>query len=67
MSDKLFDNIDIECPNCNKELSISINSVGSSIICPHCQQTIELKDNGITDALDKAESEINDFLDNIKF
>ncbi len=35
--------IDIECPNCGKDISFTISEVGSAIVCPHCGAEIELE------------------------
>ena len=35
--------IDISCPSCNGNFSVSLKQVGSKVMCPHCRETIELK------------------------
>lgn len=65
MSERLLDEIDIDCPYCNKEFSISINSVGDTVTCPFCQKDFETEDNGIISALEDAENEIGDLLSNL--
>ncbi|MDE5619502.1 MAG: hypothetical protein K2I80_03120 [Ruminococcus sp.] len=35
--------IDIDCPNCEKEITFTISDVGSSITCPYCNQIINLE------------------------
>lgn len=37
--------IDIDCPNCNKEFSIDLNQIGGVVQCPFCKTNVELKDN----------------------
>lgn len=54
--------IDIECPNCSKEFSVSTTKVGSKVSCPHCHEIIELKDNSLTAGLSSAEKQIDDLL-----
>lgn len=44
-SDDMLSDADIletECPVCGKEISFSLNNIGSKIICPHCKAEIEL-------------------------
>ncbi|MCM1315906.1 MAG: hypothetical protein NC205_00745 [Prevotella sp.] len=35
--------IEIDCPNCEKEITFKISDVGSSITCPYCKQLINLE------------------------
>lgn len=37
--------IEIECPTCNRGLSIKLNQVGKVVQCPFCKTNIELKSN----------------------
>lgn len=37
--------VEIDCPNCDKEFSIVLSQVGSIVQCPFCKTDIELKDN----------------------
>ena len=57
--------IDINCPNCNSKLEITTSSIGKSIVCSHCQQTIDLKDDGLLDGLDKANQAIDELFNNL--
>lgn len=36
------DILETECPKCGKELSFSLDDIGSKITCPHCKAEIEL-------------------------
>jgi len=54
----IIDKIDIDCPYCNKEFSISVDTVGSSVTCPFCKKDFMTKDNGIKSALEDAENDI---------
>jgi predicted Zn finger-like uncharacterized protein len=53
----------IDCPNCNKKITVRADQVGKSVACPHCKETIELKDNGFTKNLHNAENQINHLFD----
>jgi len=35
--------IDIDCPNCNRKITFSLNDVGKTIKCPKCSTLINLK------------------------
>lgn len=67
MSNGLLDGqeIEIDCPNCNKEIKITIGSGKSSVICPHCKQEISIDDTNLTDALKDAENMLDDLLDGL--
>jgi DNA-directed RNA polymerase subunit RPC12/RpoP len=51
---------EIDCPECNKEMTISSNQAVSTINCPYCNTEIELKDDGFSDGLRSAEKAIDD-------
>lgn len=63
--------IDIECPNCKKSFTIMINQIGSTVVCPSCQSSVELKKDSsfndsvenITDALDEFNETFKNFGD----
>lgn len=57
--------IEIDCPNCDKEITIIIGSGKSSVICPHCKQKISVNDTNLTDALDNAENMLDDLLNGL--
>lgn len=65
MNDRLIDEIPIDCPYCNKEFSIPIESIGDSVTCPYCNETFDTEDNGFLDATESIEEKINDLLDNL--
>lgn len=67
MSNGLLDGqeIEIDCPNCDKEITITIGSGKSSVICPHCKQEISIDDTNLTDALEDAENKLDDLLDGL--
>lgn len=35
--------IDVKCPKCNGKITITLNKVGSNVICPRCRSTIQLE------------------------
>ena len=37
--------IEITCPNCDKDFSIDLNQIGNTVQCPFCKTNVELKDN----------------------
>lgn len=46
--DDPFDESDIlttECPICGKSISFSLDQIGSTISCPHCDAEIALESN----------------------
>lgn len=59
------DTIDIECPNCNNQISCKLNQVGSTIICPNCNVQIDLEDDSFTKGLEEADKAINDLFRNL--
>lgn len=67
MSKHLPEEIEIKCPNCGFDIQISLKSVGKSVTCSKCGQTFETKDNGITEAFNKADKAVDDFLNDLKF
>ena len=36
------DILETECPICGKDISFSLNDIGSTITCPHCKGKIDL-------------------------
>jgi transcription elongation factor Elf1 len=61
----IIDSFDIECPYCNKEISISMDTVGDTVSCPFCKKDFNTKDNGILSAVEDAENDISDMLSNL--
>ena len=61
----LIDSFDIDRPYCNKEISISLDSVGETVKCPYCNKEFETSDNGIIAAAEEAEGMIDDFLSDL--
>ena len=57
---------DIDCPECQKQLSISLDEVGHTVVCPNCGININLKDAGFTDEINKASKAVDNFLDDIE-
>lgn len=56
--------IDIDCPNCEKEFQIKLGQVGTTVTCPHCGCQIKLENTGdslagIEEALDELEDTLN--------
>lgn len=62
----LFDDIsfEINCPECDAEITISAKQIGSSVVCPKCNVTIDLKDDGFKKELHEAEKSLNDLFKN---
>ncbi len=58
--------LSFDCPKCGKQIEFTVNQIGTSISCPHCNQKISLEDNGVTDAVDNVEKQLNDFTDSLK-
>lgn len=56
--------IEIDCPHCNKEITISSKQAGSTISCPYCNCLIELKDDGFSDGIKNVEKSIDDLFKN---
>ena len=54
---------EIDCPNCNKGITVRVDQVGQLVTCPHCKTKIDLKDNGFTDGIADAENQINGLFD----
>lgn len=40
--DALLDNVSVNCPECGKQFDISLNNIGSSVTCPHCNASVEI-------------------------
>lgn len=62
----LFDDFsfEINCPECDAEITISAKQIGSSVVCPKCKVTINLQDDGLTEELSNVEKSLNDLLKN---
>lgn len=54
------------CPKCGKPLEFTVNQIGKSIHCPHCNQKISLEDNGVKKAVDNVEKQLNDLIETFK-
>lgn len=63
--ESLFDDVelDIDCPNCDKEILFKFNDVGKSITCPHCSESIFLKDDG---SFSKGKESVNKSLNDLE-
>ena len=35
--------LELECPNCGKDIIFTISDIGTSVKCPHCKEVIELE------------------------
>lgn len=55
---------EIDCPHCDKEITISSKQAGSTITCPFCNNLITLKDDGFSDGIKNAEKSIDDLFKN---
>lgn len=43
--------VDVKCPICTSKITITLNKVGTTIICPSCKSTIKLeKGNGFNNS-----------------
>ena len=51
--------LDIPCQKCGKKFKVSTKDVGKSVKCPHCRTITQLKDNGFTKGLQKANNALN--------
>ena len=63
--------IDFDCGNCNKEITIDSAQLGTTIKCPHCGVNIELVDDGfvagekeVEECLPRIDDIISDMCDN---
>lgn len=43
MNEILHAELELDCPACGQTISFSISDVGSSVVCPHCNETITLE------------------------
>lgn len=34
---------DIECPNCNHSIAVSVDDVGKTVTCPHCNTGVAIE------------------------
>lgn len=53
---------DFTCPSCQGNIQVSVSSIGSTINCPYCRQTITFKDNGFSSGIQDANKSLNKFL-----
>jgi len=67
MSDLNFDSlygdaeIDIDCPSCEKSLTISLSQIGSSVTCPNCSVKIDLqKDENFDSSVEDTNKALSD-------
>lgn len=58
--------LSFDCPKCGKPVEFTVNQIGTSISCPHCNLKISLEDNGVTDVVDNTEKQLNNFADSLK-
>lgn len=58
----LFDDVtfEINCPECDAEITISVEQIGTSIVCPKCNVSINLQDDGMIEELSDAEKALDD-------
>lgn len=56
----------IDCPNCKKEFNVRVDQVGTSVVCPHCKATVNLKDAGFKDKIKDVENQLDHLLDGLK-
>ena len=58
----LFDDIsfEINCPECDTEITVSMKQMGTSVVCPKCKVSIDLQDDGIGEGLNNVEKSLND-------
>lgn len=59
-----FDNTTpkIPCPHCKYEIPISLNQLGTTLICPCCNNEVHLEHDSYLDKLNIAEQAIKDAL-----
>ena len=72
MGKGFFDDIDfdIDCPHCNKKITIKADQVGSTVTCRYCKNKITLKDSGFKSGIKSANKSMHDLdkaLNSIKF
>ncbi len=62
----MFDDLtfEINCPDCDAEITVSKQQIGTSIICPNCKVSINLQDDGFCEELDSLENALDDLLEN---
>lgn len=54
--------IEINCPECNAKISITLNDVGKTIVCPKCSTEITLnKDNSFDESVKSVDESLKDF------
>lgn len=58
--------IDFNCPNCEKKITIKIKQVGGRVVCSHCKSEIELVDDGVKKAIKEADKAIDDLFKKFK-
>ena len=62
--DSLFGDseIKINCPECNAEISITLNDAGKTIVCPKCSAEITLnKNNSFDESVKSVDESLKDF------
>jgi Zn finger protein HypA/HybF involved in hydrogenase expression len=59
LSDEEFD---IECPECERTLEVTLSKMGKTIVCPNCKTNINLIDKGLGEAVKDASKQIDDLL-----
>ena len=35
--------LELECPNCGKDIVFKLSDIGTSVNCPHCNEVINLE------------------------
>lgn len=57
---------DINCPNCNRKLTIKPKQVGSTITCRYCHSEITLEDKNFKSGIKSANKAMDDFEKQLK-
>lgn len=59
--------IDFECPNCENNIVISINQIGTSVICSNCNVQIDLeKDSNFDNSISETDSALQELDETFK-
>lgn len=68
MSNDIFKNasFDFKCPSCNNNINVKVSSIGTMITCPHCNQAIELQDDGFSSSANEADKLVDKFGKDLK-
>lgn len=37
--------LSVSCPICGKDFNITLDDLNTTVVCPHCEATIELESN----------------------